>query len=382
MHAPSVAVQSERLAIDGGEAARTRPDPPMYPGGNLIGAEEEAAVLEVLRSKRLFRYYGPQPGPSKVAEFEQAFAAHMGAPHAVAVSSGTGALMCAGAGIGLGPGDEVIVPAYTFIAPVASVAHLGAVPDPGRGGRNPQPRSRRRRAQDHSPHQGDHGGAHARRRGADGGAAGPGAGARATPDRGRGAVGWRTYRAAGSAAWAMPAASASSSTRSSPAARAAWSITADETIHQRALMLQDTVGGPRNNIPQEESLLGMNFRMTELSGAVALVQLGRLDGLLETMRDPQARPQGGHGRCPGAGRRAVPHPRRSGRGHRHRAHLLHADRRFGPTRDPGSKGRADRRQRPLRSRQGRLPRLRALGADPRAADAGRRRADPGAGASR
>jgi hypothetical protein len=47
---PSVAVQSERLAIDGGEAARTRPDPPMYPGGNLIGPEEEAAVLEVLRS--------------------------------------------------------------------------------------------------------------------------------------------------------------------------------------------------------------------------------------------------------------------------------------------------------------------------------------------
>ena len=51
-------------------------------------------MLEVLRSKRLFRYYGPQPGPSKVAEFEQAFAAHMGAPYAVAVSSGTGALMC------------------------------------------------------------------------------------------------------------------------------------------------------------------------------------------------------------------------------------------------------------------------------------------------
>jgi dTDP-4-amino-4,6-dideoxygalactose transaminase len=60
--------------------------------------------------------------------------------------------------------------------------------------------------------------------------------------------------------------------------------TSDETIHQRSLMLQDTVGGPRNNVPQEQALLGMNFRMTELSGAVALVQLGRLDGLLGTMR--------------------------------------------------------------------------------------------------
>ena len=93
MAVPVEAVQTERLAIDGGNAARTRPDPPMYPGGNLIGAEEEAAVLDVLRSKRLFRYYGPQAGPSKVDEFEKAFAAHMGVPYAVAVSSGTGSLM-------------------------------------------------------------------------------------------------------------------------------------------------------------------------------------------------------------------------------------------------------------------------------------------------
>ena len=64
--------QTEKLAIDGGTPARSRPNPPMYPGGNMIGAEEEQAVLEVLRSKRLFRYYGPNPGPSKVAQLEQA----------------------------------------------------------------------------------------------------------------------------------------------------------------------------------------------------------------------------------------------------------------------------------------------------------------------
>jgi dTDP-4-amino-4,6-dideoxygalactose transaminase len=64
-------------------------------------------------------------------------------------------------------------------------------------------------------------------------------------------------------------------------------VTADETIHQRALMLQDTVGGPRNHVPQEDALFGMNYRMTELAGAVALVQLGRLDGLIETMRTRQ-----------------------------------------------------------------------------------------------
>ena len=56
-----------KLAIDGGAPAVTHPLPPMYPGGMRIGADEEKAVLEVLQSKRLFRYYGPYAGDSKVA---------------------------------------------------------------------------------------------------------------------------------------------------------------------------------------------------------------------------------------------------------------------------------------------------------------------------
>ena len=68
----------DKLAIDGGTPARQHRDPPMYPGGMMIDQEEEQAVLEVLRSKRLFRYYGPEKGPSKVDELEEAFAAHMG----------------------------------------------------------------------------------------------------------------------------------------------------------------------------------------------------------------------------------------------------------------------------------------------------------------
>ena len=53
-----------KLAIEGGSAAVTTPLPPMYPGGMRLGIEEEEAVLEVIRSKRMFRYYGPEPGPS------------------------------------------------------------------------------------------------------------------------------------------------------------------------------------------------------------------------------------------------------------------------------------------------------------------------------
>ena len=63
--------------------------PPMFPGGNRVGAAEEAAVLEVLRSKRLFRYYGAVEGPSAVAAFERDVAQQLGATHALAVASGT-----------------------------------------------------------------------------------------------------------------------------------------------------------------------------------------------------------------------------------------------------------------------------------------------------
>ncbi len=117
-----------QLAIDGGIPSKQRPDPPMYPGGMIIDEQEEQAVLEVLRTKRLFRYYGPEKGPSKVEELEHAFAAQKGSRFALAVTSGTAALVCGLQGIGVGPGDEVIVPAYTWIASATAVLGVGAVP--------------------------------------------------------------------------------------------------------------------------------------------------------------------------------------------------------------------------------------------------------------
>ncbi len=102
--------------------------PPMFPGGLRIGAEEEAAVLEVLHSKRLFRYYGAVDGPSAVEAFETDFAERLAATHAVAVASGTTALTAALAAAGIGPGDQVIVPAYTWVSTPAAVVAVGAVP--------------------------------------------------------------------------------------------------------------------------------------------------------------------------------------------------------------------------------------------------------------
>jgi dTDP-4-amino-4,6-dideoxygalactose transaminase len=79
------------------------------------------AVAETLRSGWLT--LGP-----KTAAFEEAFAAHLGARHAIAVSSCTAALHLAYLAAGVGPGDEVIVPSYTFAATAAAVIYCGGTP--------------------------------------------------------------------------------------------------------------------------------------------------------------------------------------------------------------------------------------------------------------
>jgi perosamine synthetase len=86
-----------------------------------VGAEEARAVEEVLESG--FLTMGP-----KVREFEEELERVCQVPHAVAVSSGTAALHVAVAALGIGPGDEVIVPAYTFPATANVVALVGARP--------------------------------------------------------------------------------------------------------------------------------------------------------------------------------------------------------------------------------------------------------------
>ena len=116
------------LARDGGPPARTRPEPPMFPGGMEIGEEEVDAVTRVLRSKNVFRYYGVGDGPQEVATFEREFATHLGAKHALAVNAGSSALICGLIGAGVGQGDEVIIPAYTWNATANAVLATGAIP--------------------------------------------------------------------------------------------------------------------------------------------------------------------------------------------------------------------------------------------------------------
>jgi dTDP-4-amino-4,6-dideoxygalactose transaminase len=94
-----------------------------------IGKDEAKAAARVIESGELFRYGDPKEGhPNECAKFERELARKVGVDHALLVTSGTAALVCALAGMGIGPGDEVIVPAYTFIAtPLAPLA-VGALP--------------------------------------------------------------------------------------------------------------------------------------------------------------------------------------------------------------------------------------------------------------
>ncbi len=273
-----------KLAQEGGSPAITSPIPPMYPGGMRIDADEEAQVLEVLRTKRLFRYYGPNEGPSKTAQFEQEFAAYMGSAHALGVTSGTAALICGLAGLGIGPGMEVIVPAYTWIATASAVFAVGAVPimaevddtltlDAGDIENKITPYTRaiipvHMRG---NPCQMERVMDVARKHNllvledtaqADG----------------------ASYRGKHLGTFGDAGAFSLQFNKIITSGEGGAVITDDYEIYKRAVMYHDVVGGNRNNIPEDQILPGINFRMPELLAAVSLAQLRKLDKLLADMR--------------------------------------------------------------------------------------------------
>lgn len=273
------------LAINGGKPARQRKPPPMYPGGNLIDQEEEASVLETLRARRLFRYYGPVEGPSKVDQLEAEFARTTGVRYSLAVTSGTAALICGLHGLGIGPGDEVIVPAYTWIASAAAVLAVGAIPvvaeiddtltlDPAdiENKLTPYTKAIMPVHMRGVPCQMDEIMALARRnnlRVIEDSAQADGASYKNQRLGSIGEVGCFSLQF----------------NKILTSGEGGMVITSDEEIWKRAVMFHDVVGGLRNNFDKDEILWGINFRMPELLAAVMLVQLRRLEGLLTAMRE-------------------------------------------------------------------------------------------------
>jgi len=100
------------------------------PGFELFGAEEKKEVNDVLETGILMRYGfdGPRKGIWKSKELEAAVCSTFGAQYAQLTSSGTAALTTAMAALGVGAGDEVIMPSFTFVASFEAILSMGAIP--------------------------------------------------------------------------------------------------------------------------------------------------------------------------------------------------------------------------------------------------------------
>lgn len=116
-----------KLAVSGGTPVRTNRLATEYPGAQFYDEQERTELTQVYDSHSLFRFYGPG-NPQKAANFERELKTYMGTKYALGVTSGTAALHCALTALGVGPGDEVILPAWTWHSGYTAILMTGALP--------------------------------------------------------------------------------------------------------------------------------------------------------------------------------------------------------------------------------------------------------------
>jgi 8-amino-3,8-dideoxy-alpha-D-manno-octulosonate transaminase len=277
-----MATMMDQLAIDGGPKAVTTPREPR----RRFDQVEREALLEALENENLFRYL--REDTSQVRALEERFARLIGAPYALAVSSGTAALHCGLVGLGVGPGDEVILPGYTYISSAAAIIAARAVPviaevdesltlDPADVERKITPRTRAimpvhmrgvpsrmeellALARQHrlqvieDTAQACGGSYRGRRLGTLGDV---------------GCFSLQHYKIITTGEGGMV-------------------ITADPTVFARATMFHDA-GRPFWEGYEGEPIPGVNYRMSELAGAIGRAQIGKLDGILQRQRQAKQR---------------------------------------------------------------------------------------------
>jgi len=263
------------------------------PGSYRIGDEERAEVLDVMESGHVSRY-GDLDDPSfkgKVLAFEKEFAAFTGARFCQATSSGTSTLLISLRAIGVGEGDEVIVPTYTFIASYGAPIFLGAVPvltdideslciDPEDIERRITPRTKAIMP------------VHIIGNPCDMDAVMDVANRHGIPVvedccQACGAF----YKGKSVGRFGLLGGFSLNIYKTITAGDGGMLITDDEELFAHAFGMTDQgykkKGGRLG--PAPPSVLGLNFRITELTGAVALAQTRKLQGILETLRRKKAR---------------------------------------------------------------------------------------------
>jgi 8-amino-3,8-dideoxy-alpha-D-manno-octulosonate transaminase len=120
---------TDALAADGGQPVRVRPLRANFSGPEYYDEQELSQLSDVLRQRQPFRWYGPgREPPLKVLTFEKELAARMETRFSLAVTSGTAALTTALAALGVGPGDEVILPALSWYSCFNAIVMQGALP--------------------------------------------------------------------------------------------------------------------------------------------------------------------------------------------------------------------------------------------------------------
>ena len=257
------------------------------PGNDVFGKDEIREIMDVMKSGYMFRYGNLEDTKfkHKVYTLEEEFAAYCKAKHALALSSGSAALMVALNAIGLNPGDEVIVPAYTFVASYSSIIFSGGVPilceideslnmDPADVERRITSRTRAIMAVHMLGNACDMDRilAIAKRHDlfviedacqANGG----------------------SYKGKKLGTLGNIGTFSLNIFKTITAGDGGLLVTNDSKLYKRAFGIHDQGHSPNRSGVEvgERSILGMNFRMNELTGAVALAQLRKLDNIIATL---------------------------------------------------------------------------------------------------
>jgi len=302
-------MHGRRLALDGGTPVRdTMLD--HRRGAAALAVAERAAVQEVLDSQVLFRYGASRLGT--VERFEGRVTELLSVRHALATSSGTAALKAGLAALGVGPGDEVIVPAVTFIATANAVVVAGAVPvfcdlddslglDPTHLGTLVNERTAAVIPVHLENVVCDMEGVLAVTRQH---------GLPVLEDACQ-AMG-STYRGAAAGTLGELGCFSLQLEKNITAGEGGVLVTGDAALHLRATRYTDQGGqfvtgrGGTRGGDVDEPFIGENLRMTELAGAIAGVQLGRLPDLLEGMRSAKRKILAGIGDRSGLMPRWIP----------------------------------------------------------------------------
>jgi 8-amino-3,8-dideoxy-alpha-D-manno-octulosonate transaminase len=263
------------------------------PGAYCFGKEELEAAIEVLKTGYLFRY-GSSADPRflhKVYDLEQAFARYCGTKFALATSSGTSSLLVSITALDLQPGDEIIVPAYTFVASYSAPIFAGVVPvlaeidesltlDPDDIERRITPRTRAIMPVHMlgNPCEMDRIMTIARKHGL-----------RVIEDSCQAAG--ATYKGRKVGSIGDLGAFSLNIFKTINTGDGGMVITHDSELYEKAFGAHDQ-GHKPNRLGVEvgaRSVLGLNFRMTELTAAVGLAQLAKIDRIVATLRANKAK---------------------------------------------------------------------------------------------